>query len=173
MAKRNNRVKSTNDLELKDRLVAINRVTKVTKGGRAFSFAAIVVVGNEDGVIGWGLGKANEVTAAIAKGVETAKKNLIKVPVHKGTIPHEVSAKFGGSRIFLKPASEGTGVKAGGAMRAVLESVGVTDVLAKSKGSSNPHNLVKATIAALDELRSPMQVAQNRGVSVEKVFNGK
>ena len=173
MAKRNNRVKSTNDLELKDRLVAINRVTKVTKGGRAFSFAAIVVVGNEDGVIGWGLGKANEVTAAIAKGVETAKKNLIKVPVHKGTIPHEVSAKFGGSRIFLKPASEGTGVKAGGAMRAVLESVGVTDVLAKSKGSSNPHNLEKATIAALDELRSPMQVAQNRGVSVEKVFNGK
>ncbi len=173
MAKRNNRVKSTNDLELKDRLVAINRVTKVTKGGRAFSFAAIVVVGNEDGIIGWGLGKANEVTAAIAKGVETAKKNLIKVPVHKGTIPHEVSAKFGGSRIFLKPASEGTGVKAGGAMRAVLESVGVTDVLAKSKGSSNPHNLVKATLAALDELRSPMQVAQNRGVSVEKVFNGK
>ncbi|MEZ3549942.1 MAG: 30S ribosomal protein S5 [Muribaculaceae bacterium] len=172
MAKRNNRVKSTNDLELKDRLVAINRVTKVTKGGRAFSFAAIVVVGNEDGVIGWGLGKANEVTAAIAKGVETAKKNLIKVPVHNGTIPHEQSAKFGGSRIFLKPASEGTGVKAGGAMRAVLESVGITDVLAKSKGSSNPHNLVKATIAALNELRSPAQVAQNRGVSVEKVFNG-
>lgn len=172
MAKRNNRVKSTNDLELKDRLVAINRVTKVAKGGRAFSFAAIVVVGNEDGVIGWGLGKANEVTAAIAKGVETAKKNLIKVPVHKGTIPHEQSAKFGGSRIFLKPASEGTGVKAGGAMRAVLESVGITDVLAKSKGSSNPHNLVKATIAALDELRSPAQVAQNRGVAVEKVFNG-
>ena len=172
MAKRNNRVKSTNDLELKDRLVAINRVTKVTKGGRAFSFAAIVVVGNEDGVIGWGLGKANEVTAAIAKGVETAKKNLIKVPVHKGTIPHEQSAKFGGSRIFLKPASEGTGVKAGGAMRAVLESVGITDVLSKSKGSSNPHNLVKATIAALDELRSPAQVAQNRGVAVEKVFNG-
>jgi len=172
MAKRNNRVKSTNDLELKDRLVAINRVTKVTKGGRAFSFAAIVVVGNEDGVIGWGLGKANEVTAAIAKGVETAKKNLIKVPVHNGTIPHEQSAKFGGSRIFLKPASEGTGVKAGGAMRAVLESVGITDVLAKSNGSSNPHNLVKATIAALNELRSPAQVAQNRGVSVEKVFNG-
>lgn len=171
MAK-NNRVKSTNDLELKDRLVAINRVTKVTKGGRAFSFAAIVVVGNEDGVIGWGLGKANEVTAAIAKGVETAKKNLIKVPVHKGTIPHEQSAKFGGSRIFLKPASEGTGVKAGGAMRAVLESVGITDVLAKSKGSSNPHNLVKATIAALGELRSPAQVAQNRGVAVDKVFNG-
>lgn len=172
MAK-NNRVKSTNDLDLKDRLVAINRVTKVTKGGRAFSFAAIVVVGNENGVIGWGLGKANEVQAAIAKGVEAAKKNLIRVPVHKGTIPHEQEAKFGGSRIFLRPASEGTGVKAGGAMRAVLESVGITDVLAKSKGSSNPHNLVKATIAALSELRSPAQVAQNRGISVEKVFNGK
>ena len=173
MATKNNRVKSTNDLELKDRLVAINRVTKVTKGGRAFSFAAIVVVGNEDGVIGWGLGKANEVTAAIAKGVETAKKNLIRVPVHKGTIPHEQLAKFGGSRVFLKPASTGTGVKAGGAMRAVLESVGITDVLAKSKGSSNPPNLVKATIAALAELRSPAQVAQNRGISVDKVFNGK
>ena len=169
MAKRNNRVKTTSDLELKDRLVAINRVTKVTKGGRTFTFAAIVVVGNEDGVVGWGLGKANEVQAAIAKGVEAAKKNLIRVPVHKGTIPHEQVAKFG---IILKPASHGTGVKAGGAMRAVLESVGITDVLAKSKGSSNPHNLVKATIAALDEMRSPAQVAQNRGVSVEKVFKG-
>ena len=172
MVKKNTRVKSTNDLELKDRLVAINRVTKVTKGGRAFSFAAIVVVGNEDGVIGWGLGKANEVTAAIAKGVEAAKKNLIRVPVHKGTIPHEQSAKFGGSRIFLKPASEGTGVKAGGAMRAVLESAGIKDVLAKSKGSSNPHNLVKATIEALGEMRSPAEIAKSRGVSVEKVFKG-
>ena len=172
MVKKNNRVKSTNDLELKDRLVAINRVTKVTKGGRAFSFAAIVVVGNEDGVIGWGLGKANEVTAAIAKGVEAAKKNLIRVPVFKGTIPHEQSAKFGGSQIFLKPASEGTGVKAGGAMRAVLESAGIKDVLAKSKGSSNPHNLVKATIEALSEMRSPQEIAKNRGVSVEKVFKG-
>ena len=167
-----NRVKSTNDLELKDRLVAINRVTKVTKGGRSFSFAAIVVVGNEDGVIGWGLGKAGEVTTAIAKGVEAAKKNLIKVPVHKGTIPHEQYAKFGGARVLIKPATQGTGVKAGGPMRAVLESAGITDVLAKSKGSSNPHNLVKATIAALSELRSPLQVAQNRGISVEKVFRG-
>ena len=122
MAKRNNRVKTTSDLELKDRLVAINRVTKVTKGGRTFTFAAIVVVGNENGIVGWGLGKANEVQAAIAKGVEAAKKNLIQVPVHKGTIPHEQVAKFGGSRIILKPASHGTGVKAGGAMRAVLES---------------------------------------------------
>ena len=167
-----NRVKSTNDLELKDRLVAINRVTKVTKGGRTFSFAAIVVVGNEDGVIGWGLGKAGEVTTAIAKGVEAAKKNLIKVPVHKGTSPHEQYAKFGGARVLIKPATQGTGVKAGGPMRAVLESAGITDVLAKSKGSSNPHNLVKATIAALSELRSPLQVAQNRGISVEKVFRG-
>ena len=167
-----NRVKSTNDLELKDRLVAINRVTKVTKGGRTFSFAAIVVVGNEDGVIGWGLGKAGEVTTAIAKGVEAAKKNLIKVPVHKGTIPHEQYAKFGGARVLIKPATQGTGVNAGGPMRAVLESAGITDVLAKSKRSSNPHNLVKATIAALSELRSPLQVAQNRGISVEKVFRG-
>lgn len=172
MAIKNNRVKSTNDLELKERLVAINRVTKVTKGGRTFTFAAIVVVGNENGIVGWGLGKANEVQAAIAKGVEAAKKNLIRVPVHNGTIPHEQAAKFGGSRIILKPASTGTGVKAGGAMRAVLESVGVSDVLAKSKGSSNPHNLVKATLAALSELRSPAQVAQNRGISVEQVFNG-
>ena len=172
MAKKNNRVKTTNDIELKDRLVAINRVTKVTKGGRTFTFAAIVVVGNENGIIGYGLGKANEVTAAIAKGVEAAKKNLITVPLHKGTIPHEQAATFGGSRIILKPASQGTGVKAGGAMRAVLESVGITDVLAKSKGSSNPHNLVKATFAALDEMRSPITVAQHRGITMDKVFNG-
>jgi ribosomal protein S5 len=172
MVNKNNRVKTTNDIELKDRLVAINRVTKVTKGGRTFTFAAIVVVGNEDGIIGWGLGKANEVQAAIAKGVEAAKKNLIRVPIHKGTIPHEQAARFGGSEVLLKPASHGTGVKAGGAMRAVLESVGVTDVLAKSKGSSNPHNLVKATISALSEMRSPAQVAQNRGISVNQVFNG-
>ena len=167
-----NRVKSTSDLELKDRLVAVNRVTKVTKGGRTFSFAAIVVVGSEDGVIGWGLGKASEVTAAIAKGTEAAKKKLIKVPVIKGTIPHEQYAKFGGAKVYLQPASHGTGVKAGGAMRAVLESVGITDVLAKSKGSSNPHNLVKATVLALSELRDARTVAQNRGVSLDVVFNG-
>jgi small subunit ribosomal protein S5 len=172
MAGIDNKVKTTSDLELKDRLVAINRVTKVTKGGRTFSFSAIVVVGNEDGVVGWGLGKAGEVTAAIAKGVEAAKKNLIKVPILKGTIPHEQLAKFGGAQVLLKPASHGTGVKAGGAMRAVLESVGVTDVLAKSKGSSNPHNLVKATIEALSELRDPYTVAQIRGISLEKVFKG-
>ncbi|HOJ66065.1 MAG TPA: 30S ribosomal protein S5 [Paludibacteraceae bacterium] len=172
MATMMNRVKTTTDLELKDRLVAVNRVTKVTKGGRTFSFSAIVVVGNEDGIVGWGLGKASEVTAAIAKGTEVAKKNLIKVPVLNGTIPHEQEAKFGGARVFIKPASSGTGVTAGGAMRAVLESVGITDVLAKSKGSSNPHNLVKATIAALSELRDAYTVAQNRKVSLDKVFNG-
>ena len=167
-----NRVKINNDVELKERLVAVNRTTKVTKGGRTFTFAAIVVVGNENGVIGWGLGKAGEVTTAIQKGTDAAKKNLIKVPVLKGTIPHEQIAKFGGARVYLQPATHGTGVKAGGAMRAVLESAGVTDVIAKSKGSSNPHNLVKATIAALAELRDARQVAENRGVSLSKVFNG-
>lgn len=167
-----NRVKTTSDLELTERLVAVNRVTKVTKGGRTFTFAAIVVVGNGNGIVGWGLGKAGEVTAAIAKGTEAAKKNLIKVPVLKGTIPHEQNAKFGGAQVYLQPASHGTGVKAGGAMRAVLESVGVTDVLAKAKGSSNPHNLVKATILALSEMRDANMVAQNRGVSLSTVFNG-
>ncbi len=166
-----NRV-SANTEELKDRLVAINRVTKVTKGGRTFTFAAIVVVGDGNGVIGTGLGKAGEVTAAIAKGVEAAKKNLIKVPVLKGTIPHEQTAKFGGAKVMIRPASEGTGVVAGGAMRAVLESVGIKNVLAKSKGSSNPHNLVKATLLALSELRDPYTIAEHRGVSVEKVFKG-
>jgi len=165
------RVKTT-DLDLKDRLVSIQRVTKVTKGGRTFSFSAIVVVGNEDGIVGYGLGKANEVTTAIAKGVEDAKKNLIKVPVYKGTIPHEQLAKYGGAQVFLKPASSGPGVKAGGAMRAVLESVGIHDVLAKSKGSSNPHNLVKATFNALLLMRDAYTIAQHRNVSIEKVFNG-
>lgn len=167
-----NRVRLGNDIELKDRLVAINRVTKVTKGGRTFTFAAIVVVGNGDGVIGYGLGKAGEVTAAIAKGVEAAKKNLVRVPILKGTVPHEALAKFGGARVLVMPAAQGTGVVAGGAMRAVFESVGITDVLAKSKGSSNPHNLVKATIEALANMRDPKTVAQNRGVSLTKVFRG-
>lgn len=162
----------TADLELKDRLVSIQRVTKVTKGGRTFSFSAIVIVGDENGIVGFGLGKAGEITSAISKGIEDAKKNLVKVPIYKGTIPHEQVARYGGARVFLKPASHGTGVKAGGAMRAVLESVGVTDVLAKSKGSSNPHNLVKATIAALLELRDAYAVAAIRGVDLNKVFNG-
>ena len=168
----NNKAKISSDIELKDRLVAINRVTKVTKGGRNMTFSALVVVGNEDGVVGWGLGKAGEVTAAIAKGVESAKKNLTRVPVLKGTVPHEQTATFSGAEVFIKPASQGTGVVAGGAMRAVLESVGITDVLAKAKGSSNPHYLVKATIKALGEMRDARTVAQNRGISVEKVFRG-
>ena len=171
MAEGIRRVK-TSDLELKDRLVSIQRVTKVTKGGRTFSFSASVVVGNEDGIVGYGLGKAGEVTTAISKGIEDAKKSLIRVPVINGTIPHEQEAKYGGARVLLKPALPGTGVKAGGAMRAVLESVGVRDVLAKSKGSSNPHNLVKATFAALTEMRDPIAVAQQRGVTMDKVFNG-
>ena len=165
------RVKSS-DIELKDKLVAVNRVTKVTKGGRHFSFAAIVVVGNEKGVVGYGLGKANEVSDAITKGIDDAKKNLVKVPVFKSTVPHEQYGKYGGSRVFLKPASAGTGVIAGGAMRAVLESVGVKDVLAKSKGSSNPHNVVKATLDALMKMRDPITVARTRGITVDKVFNG-
>jgi len=165
------RVKSS-EIELKDKLVAIQRVTKVTKGGRHFSFSAIVVVGNEKGVIGQGLGKANEVTDAITKGIEDAKKSLVKVPVLNGTVPHAQEGKFGGARVFLKPAAHGTGVIAGGAMRAVLESVGITDVLAKSKGSSNPHNLVKATLDALMKMRDPITIAQQRGIKLSKVFNG-
>ena len=172
MAVSYNRVNSSNDLELTDRLVAINRVTKVTKGGRTITFSAIVVVGNQDGVVGYGLGKAGEVSTAIAKATESAKKNLIRVVVHNGPIPHDQKAAFGGARILIKPASQGTGVVAGGAMRAVLESAGVTDVLAKSQGSSNPHNLVKATFQALAELRDPLSVAKIRGISVEKVFRG-
>ena len=160
------------DLELKDRLVGINRVTKVTKGGRNFGFSAIVVVGDENGVVGHGLGKAKEVVEAISKGIDDAKKNLIRVPVLNGTIPHAQYGKYGGARVLIKPASSGTGVIAGGAMRAVLESVGVKDVLAKSQGSANPHNVVKATFDALMKLRDAQMVAQTRGVSMEKVFNG-
>ena len=167
-----NRVKVNSDAELKDRLVAINRVTKVTKGGRTFTFAAIVVVGDGNGVIGWGLGKAGEVTAAIAKGVEAAKKNLVKVHVLNGTIPHEMEVAYGGAKVFMKPAAPGTGMVAGGAMRAVLESAGITDILAKSKGSSNPHNLVKATIKALCEMRDAYTVAGERGIPMQKVFRG-
>lgn len=165
------RVRSS-EIELKDKLVGIQRVTKVTKGGRAFTFSAIVVVGNENGIVGHGLGKAKEVTDAISKGIDDAKKSLIKVPVINGTVPHEQIGKYGGAFVFLKPAAHGTGVIAGGAMRAVLESVGVTDVLAKSKGSSNPHNVVKATIQALSLMRDAATVAQQRGVSMDKVFNG-
>jgi small subunit ribosomal protein S5 len=159
-------------LELVDRLVSVNRVTKVTKGGRTFGFSAIVVVGDEKGIAGYGLGKSKEVSEAISKAVEDAKKNLYRIPVVKGSLPHEETGKYGGARVFLRPASNGTGVIAGGAMRAVLESVGVHDVLAKSKGSSNPHNVVKATFDALLKLRDVKAVARQRGVSIEKVFNG-
>ena len=166
------KVKVNNEEVLKDRLVAINRVTKVTKGGRTFTFAAIVVVGDGNGVIGYGLGKAGDVTVAIAMGTEAGKKNLVKVPVLKGTVPHEVETSFGGAKVLIKPAAAGTGLKAGGAMRAVLESVGIKDVIAKPKGSSNAHNLVKATIAALAEMRDAYTVAGERGISMDKVFNG-
>ena len=171
MEKEVNRVKSA-DIELKDKLVAVNRVTKVTKGGRTFSFSAIVVVGDENGIVGHGLGKAKEVTEAISKGIDDAKKNLIRVPILHGTVPHLQKGKFSGARVLLRPASEGTGVIAGGAMRAVLESVGVHNVLAKSQGSSNPHNVVKATIDALSQMRDAVQVARQRGVDLDKVFNG-
>ncbi|MBP3440425.1 MAG: 30S ribosomal protein S5 [Tidjanibacter sp.] len=171
MANNNMKVR-TSDLELKDRLVAIQRVSKTTKGGRTMSFSAIVVVGNEAGVVGYGLGKASEVQSAIAKGVEDAKKNLVKVPVINGTIPHSQEFRYGGSQVLMRPAAPGTGVKAGGAMRVVFESVGIHNVLAKSKGSSNPHNLVKATVGALMELRDAASVAQLRGISMTKVFNG-
>lgn len=166
-----NRVKSA-DIELKDKLVAVNRVTKVTKGGRTFSFSAIVVVGDENGIVGHGLGKAKEVTEAISKAIDDAKKNLIRVPILHGTVPHIQKGKFGGARVMLRPAAEGTGVIAGGAMRAVLESVGVHNVLAKSQGSSNPHNVVKATIDALAQMRDAVTVAKQRGVTLDKVFNG-
>ena len=159
-------------LDLKDHLVGVQRVTKVTKGGRTFSFSAIVVVGNGDGVVGHGLGKSQDVASAIAKAIEDAKKNLVRIPIINQTLPHEQKGKYGGARVFLRPASHGTGVIAGGAVRAVLESVGVHDVLSKSQGSSNPHNVVKATFDALLNLRDARMIAKQRGISVQKVFNG-
>ncbi|HEY9170408.1 MAG TPA: 30S ribosomal protein S5 [Lutibacter sp.] len=159
-------------LELKDHLVGVNRVTKVTKGGRAFGFSAIVVVGDGNGVVGHGLGKSKDVASAIAKAIEDAKKNLIRIPILKQTLPHEQKGKYGGARVFLMPATHGTGVIAGGAVRAVLESLGVRDVLSKSQGSSNAHNVVKATFDALLQLRSASMIAKERGISLEKVFNG-
>ena len=160
------------DLELKEKVVSINRVVKTTKGGRAFSFSALVVVGNGAGVVGHGLGKAKEVQEAITKGIEDAKKNLIKVPIMHGTIPHDQLSKDGAAKVLLKPASHGTGVIAGGSMRAVLEAVGLTDVLAKNLGSANPHNVVKATIKALATLREPIAISKTRNISLKKVFNG-
>lgn len=160
------------EIEFKEKLVHLNRVAKVTKGGRTFSFAAIVVVGDGNGTVGHGLGKARDVSEAISKATDDAKKNLIKVPIHKGTIPHEQKGKFGAGKVLIKPASDGTGLIAGGAMRAVLEICGVQNVLCKSQGSSNPHNVIKATIDALKKLRSPQEVARQRGITLDKLFNG-
>lgn len=160
------------EMELKETVVNIQRVAKVTKGGRTFSFSALVVVGDEKGTVGYGMGKAREVTEAITKGIDDAKKNLVKVPIINDTIPHDQYAKFDGGRVYIKPASQGTGVIAGGAMRAVLESAGIHNVLAKSLGSSNPHNVVKASVRALELLRDPFTVAKERRISLSKVFNG-
>lgn len=166
-----NKIKA-GDLELKERVVSINRVVKTTKGGRAFSFSALVVVGNGQGIVGHGLGKAKEVQEAITKGIEDAKKNLIKVPIRHGTIPHDQLSKDGAAKVLIKPAAQGTGVIAGGSMRAVLESAGITDVLSKNLGSANPQNVVKATMKALSMLREPLSVAKQRNIQVSKVFNG-
>ena len=168
---KSNRIKPT-ETDLKEKLVNLNRVAKVTKGGRTFSFAAIVVVGDGKGAVGHGLGKARDVSEAISKAVDDAKKNLIRVPLHNGTIPHEQKGKYGAGKVLIKPAADGTGVIAGGAMRAVLEIAGVHNVLAKSQGSSNSHNVVKATIDALSKLRSPITIAKQRNIKIDKVFNG-
>jgi small subunit ribosomal protein S5 len=158
------------ELDLKDRLVYINRVAKVVKGGRRFSFSAIVVVGDGNGHVGIGLGKANEVQDAISKGIDDAKKNVVKVLIHKGTIPHPIIGKYGASKVLLKPASPGTGLIAGGGVRAVLESAGVKDVLTKSIGSSNPHNVVKATLQGLLSLADAKTIAERRSLSLNELF---
>lgn len=159
-------------LDLKDQLVGVQRVAKVTKGGRTFGFTAIVVVGDGKGVVGHGLGKSKEVASAIAKGIEDAKKNLVRIPLVGETVPHPQKGKYSGARVLLMPASEGTGVIAGGPVRAVVELAGINDLLAKSHGSSNPHNVVKATFDALLKMRTAETVAKQRGVSLDKVFNG-
>jgi len=172
MARNNNdRGRSNTESDLKEKLVHLNRVAKVTKGGRTFSFSALVVVGDGKGRVGYGLGKARDVSESISKAVDDAKKNLIIFPLWKGTIPHEQKGKYGAGKVLIKPASDGTGVIAGGAMRAVLEIAGVQNVLSKSQGSSNSHNVVKATIDALKKLRGPETIARTRGLSLEQVFD--
>ncbi|MBK8055460.1 MAG: 30S ribosomal protein S5 [Saprospiraceae bacterium] len=156
--------------ELKEKLVNLSRVAKVTKGGRTFSFSALVVVGDRNGSVGHGLGKALDVSESIQKAVQDAKKNMVKVALNKGTIPHEQKGKYGAGKVLIKPAADGTGVIAGGAMRAVLEMAGIHNVLAKSQGSSNPHNVVKATIDALTKIRDSKEIARNRGIDLKKVF---
>lgn len=160
------------EAELKEKLVNLSRVAKVTKGGRTFSFSALVVVGDGQGSVGHGLGKALDVSESIQKAVQDAKKNMVKVSLHKGTVPHEQKGKYGAGKVLIKPAADGTGVIAGGAMRAVLEMAGVHNVLAKSQGSSNPHNVVKATIDALSKMRNAYEVAKHRGIELNKVYEG-
>ncbi len=162
----------TSDLDLQSKCIKIKRVTKVTRGGRKMQFTGLVVTGDTKNVVGFGLGRSKEIPLAIEKGTNKSKKNLIRVPIICGTIPHSIRYKYKGSKVFLAPAAEGTGIIAGGAMRAVLESAGVTNVLAKVRGSNNPHNIVIATIKALESLRDAYEIARLRGIPLQKVFNG-